>query len=88
MEAAKWLRQAADQGNAVAQANLGWLYANGQGVAQDDTQALMWSTLAVAGAEDDATRELAVKVRDTSAAKMTPAQIAEAQRLARQRFPK
>ena len=87
-EAAKWLLKAADQGDVYAQANLGWLYASGQGVAQDDTQALMWSTLAVAGAEDDATRELAVKVRDRSAAKMTPAQIAEAQRLARQRFPK
>jgi plasmid maintenance system antidote protein VapI len=53
-----------------------------------DTQALMWSSLAVAGAEDDATRQLAVTVRDALAAKMTPAQIAEAQRLARQRFPK
>ena len=83
-----WFSKAAEQGNAYAQANLGWLYANGLGVQQDDTQALMWSTLAVAGAEDDATRELAVKVRDALAAKMTPAQIAEAQRLARQRFPK
>ena len=87
-EAAKWLRQAANQGNAVAQVNLGWLYANGRGVAQDDTQALMWSTLAVASAEDDATREFAIKVRDALGAKMTPAQIAEAQRLARQQFPK
>ena len=86
VEAAKWLRQAANQGNAVAQVNLGWLYASGQGVEQDDTQALMWSTLAVAGAEDDATREFALKVRDASAAAMTPTQIAEAQRLARQRF--
>ena len=88
VEAAKCLRQAANQGNTVAQANLSWLYANGRGVAQDDTLALMWSTLAVTGAKDDATREFALEVRDLSAAKMTPAQIVEAQRLANQRFPK
>ena len=74
--------------NAYAQANLSWLYANGQGVAQDDTQALMWSTLALAHAEDDATRELAASIRDAVAAKMTPDQVAEAKRMAGDRFPK
>ena len=81
--ASHWFSKAADQGNAYAQANLSWLYANGQGVAQDDTHALMWSTLALAHAEDDATRELALKVRDGVTAKMTPDQIAAAQRMAR-----
>ena len=57
-------------------------------MALDDRLALMWSTLAVGNAEDEATREFAVKVRDALGAKMTPAEIAEAQRLARQQFPK
>ena len=35
-------RQCADQGNADAQAWLGSLYANGEGVAVDDTAALTW----------------------------------------------
>ncbi|EFH23820.1 Sel1 repeat protein, partial [Neisseria polysaccharea ATCC 43768] len=34
--------QAAEQGNAQAQLNLGWMYANGQGVRQDDAQATQW----------------------------------------------
>lgn len=34
--------QAAEQGNAQAQLNLGWMYANGQGVRQDDAQAAQW----------------------------------------------
>ena len=28
--------------NAYAQCNLGWMYANGRGVAQDDEQAVFW----------------------------------------------
>jgi TPR repeat protein len=35
-------RQLADQGNAFAQADLGWMYAQGQGVAQDCAQAVAW----------------------------------------------
>ena len=87
-QAGHWFGKAAEQGNAYAQANLSWLYANGQGVAQDDTKALMWSTLALAHAEDDATRELAASIRDAVAAKMTPDQVAEAKRMAGERFPK
>ena len=40
--AALWFRKAADQGDAVAQSNLGTLYLYGRGVTQDDTEALMW----------------------------------------------
>ena len=39
-EQAAWYRKAAEQGDAVAQYNLGVLYHEGHGVAQDDTQAL------------------------------------------------
>ena len=75
--AVSWYRKAADQGNAKAQFNLGYDYANGQGVPQDYVQAHMWANLAAASGYADA-----VKNRDIFAAKMTPAQIAEAQRLA------
>ena len=34
--------QAAEQGNAQAQFNLGWMYANGEGVRQDPVQAVQW----------------------------------------------
>jgi hypothetical protein len=41
-EAAKWYQKAAEQGNASAQANLGYMYERGDGVAQDDTVAVKW----------------------------------------------
>jgi hypothetical protein len=42
----------------------------------------MWFNLSASGASDASTRETSVKNRDDIAAKMTPAQIAEAQRMA------
>ena len=41
-EAARWYRQAAEQGHADAQLNLGIMYDNGQGVPQDDVEAVRW----------------------------------------------
>jgi hypothetical protein len=41
-EAAKWWRKAADQGDAAAQFDLGWLYARGQGVETNHSEALRW----------------------------------------------
>jgi TPR repeat protein len=38
-EAMKWFRKAADQGNALGEANLGSLYARGEGVRQDYAEA-------------------------------------------------
>ena len=38
----KWYRKAAEQGHAWGQSNLGWMYANGRGVPQDDTEAVKW----------------------------------------------
>jgi len=88
-EAVKWYRKAADQGFAPAQYNLGLMYDNGQGVPQDYVQAHKWLNLAVSRypASDKENRDRAVRVRDRTAAKMTPAQIAEAQRLAREWKP-
>ena len=89
-EAVTWYRKAADQGNANAQSNLGLMYNNGQGVPQDYVQAHKWSNLAAArfAASETERRDKAVKLRDLVAAKMTPAQIAEAQKLAREWKPK
>jgi TPR repeat protein len=38
----KWYRQAAAQGDAVAQYNLGIMYAKGEGVPRDDVEAVKW----------------------------------------------
>jgi TPR repeat protein len=88
-EALKWYRKAADQGNARAQTILGAMYYFGQGVPQDYVQAHMWYNLAAARfpASETEIRDMAVKGRDLVAAKMTPARIAEAQKLAREWKP-
>ncbi len=39
------LRVLAEQGDAAAQSDLGAMYANGQGVPQDDTEAVRWYRL-------------------------------------------
>ena len=44
-EAARWYRQAAEQGDARAQNNLGVLYKDGQGVGQDYAEAARWFAL-------------------------------------------
>jgi len=86
-EAVKWYRSAAEQGFAGAQFNLGVMYAHGKGVPQNYVQAHMWFNLA--GADGDAdTAKIAVKNRDELARKMTPAQVEEAQQLAREWKPK
>ena len=82
-EAVKWYRKAAQQGEASAQFSLGVMYENGEGVPQDYVTAHVWYNLA--GAQSD---EEARKARDRIAEKMTPAQIAEAQRWAREWKPK
>ncbi len=73
----------ARRGNADAQYNLGVMYGNGRGVPKDYVQAHLWYNLAAAQGT-----ELARKNRDIIAEKMTPAQMAEAQRLARDWRPK
>ena len=82
-EALKWLRKAAEQGVAGGQLFLGMMYYEGDGVPQDFVLAHMWLNLAAAQGESNAK-----KLRDLLAKKMTPAQIAEAQRLAREWKPK
>ena len=61
---------------------LGTFFADGKIVPQDYVQAHMWFNLAASRGH-----KFAVKDRDEVAAKMTPAQIAEAQRMAREWKP-
>jgi len=77
-EAMRWYRLAAEQGDADAQGNLGVMYDTGTGVPQDYVAAHMWFNLSAA--QGDASGS---KNRNRMANKMTSAQIAEAQRLAR-----
>jgi TPR repeat protein len=90
-EAAKWFRRAAERGDADAQFNLGLLYADGTGVPKDFVRAHMWFNLAAASydayrGEDWAieNRGWAARNRDWVAAQMSTAEIAKAERLARQ----
>ena len=87
-EAEFWFRKAANQGNAYAQQDLGLMYVQEKVVRQDDAQAYMWLSLAAANLAGKEDRDQAVKNRDIVSAKMTPAQIAEAQKLAREWKPK
>ncbi len=76
-----WYRKAADQGNARAQFNLGNMYNGGDGVVQNYVQAHKWYNLAAADSTGE-THEKAVRNRSIVEKKMTPQQVAEAQRLA------
>ena len=82
-EARKWFRLAAEQGEATAQLNLGVMYHEGQGVPQDYVEAHKWYNLAASRTTGEL-REKAAKNRDLIARDMTPAQVAEAQRVARE----
>ena len=64
------------------------VYQAGDGVPQDYVEAHKWFNLAAAGASDADTRKRAAKARDDRARKMTPAQIAEAQKRASAWQPK
>ena len=115
--ALKLWRPLAEQGNAVAQTDLGWMYVAGEGLAKDYAEALKWFRLAASmdyeaqhalgfmyeaglGAPKDLVQaymwlSLAAAHGDKKAAGdgagvaklMTPDQIAEAQRLAREWKP-
>jgi TPR repeat protein len=80
--AVRLIRPLAEQGDANAQYNLGVLYDNGLGVPQDRVRAYMWLNLAAMQG-----RESAATIRDLVARLMTPAQISEAQKLAREWNP-
>src|SRR5580658_3642264 len=73
----RWCRMAAEEGNPSSQAMISGMYFFSLGVTQDYSRAHMWSNLAGAAGNING-------IRDAVAAKMTPQQIAEAQKLARE----
>jgi TPR repeat protein len=73
--------QAAIRGNAFGQAMLGLMYDKGHGVPQDFILAYKWLNLA-AGRAPARERDYFLRLRNAVASKMSPAQIAEGQRLA------
>ncbi len=81
-------RLLAEQGDTSGQSQLGFMYRNGEGVPQDYVQAHMWFNLAASRTSPGEGRGKAVKNRDIIAKMMTPAQISEAQKLAREWKPK
>ena len=78
-EAVRWYRLAAEQDHASGQFSLGAMYIAGHGVPKDYVLAHMWMNMAAAKGV-----KKAGKGRDFLEILMTPAQLAEAQRLARE----
>ncbi len=76
-EAAKWYKKAADGDDATAQRNLALMYGDGKGVVEDYIEAYKWALLAGMKDED------VVEIKKDLVAKMTPDQIAMAQKLAK-----
>ncbi len=81
-DAVQEFRPLAQQGDADAQFMLGYSYALGDGVLQDYVEAHKWFNLAASQGKKDAR-----KARESLEKKMTAAQLAEAQRLAREWKP-
>jgi len=77
-KAVHWFNKAAEQGDASAQYFLADMYYEGEGVIKDYVESYKW--LLLAGKNDRDVSDLKVSLQK----KMTPAQVAQAQRLARQ----
>ena len=82
-QAVGWYRASAEQGYALAQGNLGACYFFGTCFIQDNVYAHMWFNIA-ASLSDSESREGVALIRDDIAKKMTAAEIAKAQELARE----
>ncbi len=87
-EAVKWYHLAAERGDAEAQMQLGTMYENSVGFPQDYVLAHMWFNLAATHLPADLTQDLAALNRDFIEKRMTPDQMAEAHRIAREWKPK
>ena len=83
VEAVKWFRKAAEQNYAPAQNNLGVCFYNGDGVAKDWVEAYKWLLLPARQGNEDAKKNMTVLE-----SKLTPEQIAEGQKRARDFKPR
>jgi TPR repeat protein len=90
-EAARWFLEAAAQGIPDARFRLAQMYVQGHGVPQDDLQAYVWfdvvASLTSASGKypHELHHQMAVSNLDRVAETMTAAQLADAQRLAKER---
>lgn len=82
-EATKWFGLAAEQGNVEAQFRYGCLIYYGRGIDRDLIKAHMWFNLAASEGN-----KASLRYREMVAEKMTPKEIVEAQKLAREWKPK
>ena len=80
--AAEWWRRGAEQGDADAQAMLGAAHHLGRGVALEGVAALVWLLRGQAGGS-----ALAARFLRAARAARSPAEIAEAERRAKQALP-
>ena len=78
--AVKWYILSAEQGYAKAQYNLGVMYALGQGVIADKVYAHMWGNILNSNGHEDGKKIMDYLLKQG----MTPSQIEEAERLARE----
>ena len=81
-EAVRWFRRAAEGGDALAQGIFGRFYENGVGVPRDPVRAYKWYRLAASSADAKVRRSAAANMRRLGR-RLTPAQLARGQRLAR-----
>jgi len=76
-EAVKWYRKSAEQGKALAQKKISFMYATGTGISKDLIKSYMWVELASQQLDMAEARKFLEK-------RITPAQITEAQKLAKE----
>lgn len=82
-----WYEKAAAGGDAFAQYNLGSMYGTGRGIERNDMKAYMWFSIAednVTSAGGKTATSTAAQSKKLVEGQLTPEQIAEAQRLARE----
>jgi TPR repeat protein len=82
-EALRWFRRSAEQGNGGAQNHLGLMYFEGEGIDKDEVEAYKWAYLSAQQGVEQAM--LAVEFLEQQ---LTPDQIREAKRLAKEWTPK
>ncbi len=85
VEGVKWLQHAAAHGSARGQSRLGTCYERGTGLPKDFVQAYKWYTLAAAQ-DNDLGPDLRVNLAKLESA-LTPEEVAQAQKLARDFSP-
>lgn len=87
VEALKWYRPAAAQGNAGALYIIGTMYLDGVGTSQDSVQAYKFLSLSLVRLKTREAQVATTEVRDFAASTLSPAKLAEAQKLVREWKP-